>query len=196
MGSWSKPAVRCNLIGHAAEFAAGSGKKHAAGNVELVRHESGRRQDAGACPGDSERPAMKLRWPWRKKREGWTCKKIQLFYRDYVDDELSVCDRFDYEVHLATCEKCRNYVGSMLEVIPAIAEEARQALRARSGANPDTAKDHRCRREASNRGQAGPYRVRATVRGGGTAQGREAAPQGNGTRENEKRKAELIVRHP
>ena len=96
MGRWSKPAVRCNLIGHAAEFAAGSGKKHAAGNLE---HESGRRQDAEACPGDSERPAMKLRWPWRKKREGWTCKKIQLFYHDYVDDELSVCDKFDYEVH-------------------------------------------------------------------------------------------------
>jgi len=79
---------------------------------------------------------MKLRSPWRKKSEGWTCKKIQLFCRDYVDDELSVCDKFDYEAHVATCERCRNYIGSMLEVIPAIAEAARQPLRARVARTP------------------------------------------------------------
>jgi predicted anti-sigma-YlaC factor YlaD len=39
----------------------------------------------------------------------WTCKKIELFIDDYLEEKLSVRDKFTYEAHLDTCPGCREY---------------------------------------------------------------------------------------
>jgi len=39
----------------------------------------------------------------------WTCKKIELFIDDYLEEKLSVRDKFTYEAHLETCSGCHEY---------------------------------------------------------------------------------------
>jgi predicted anti-sigma-YlaC factor YlaD len=39
----------------------------------------------------------------------WTCRKIELFIDDYLEEKLSVRDKFTYEAHLELCSGCREY---------------------------------------------------------------------------------------
>jgi predicted anti-sigma-YlaC factor YlaD len=41
----------------------------------------------------------------------WTCRKIELFIDDYLEEKLSVRDKFTYEAHLESCSGCREYFG-------------------------------------------------------------------------------------
>jgi predicted anti-sigma-YlaC factor YlaD len=40
----------------------------------------------------------------------WTCRKIELFIDDYLEEKLSVRDKFTYEAHLQACPRCREYL--------------------------------------------------------------------------------------
>jgi hypothetical protein len=48
------------------------------------------------CPGGSQRRAMKFRWPWRKREKGWTCTRVQQYWDEYTEGQLSVQDEFKY----------------------------------------------------------------------------------------------------
>ena len=64
----------------------------------------------------------------------WTCKKIELFLDDYLEDKLSVRDKFTYEAHVESCSRCRKYFHDMSAFIEKVRGEARIRARARQEA--------------------------------------------------------------
>lgn len=78
---------------------------------------------------------MKL--PWRKQDKGWTCTRVQQYWDEYTEGKLSVREKFDYEAHLARCEKCQDFIHFLEEhQNPTIARGLRAAIRARWSQTP------------------------------------------------------------
>jgi Putative zinc-finger len=61
----------------------------------------------------------------------WSCKKIELFINDYLEEKLSVQDKFTYEAHVETCPDCRKYVDDMSTFIEKVRGEIAPGVRER-----------------------------------------------------------------
>jgi hypothetical protein len=48
-----------------------------------------------------------MKFLWRKREKGWTRTRVQQYWDEYIEDQLSVQDKFECEAHLAECEKAR-----------------------------------------------------------------------------------------
>jgi anti-sigma factor RsiW len=46
-----------------------------------------------------------------------TCRDLIDFLDDYVDERLSLIERAKFELHLAACRDCRNYLASYRETV-------------------------------------------------------------------------------
>lgn len=71
---------------------------------------------------------------WRLMK--WTCKKIEVFLDDYLEDKLSVRDKFTYEAHVETCPHCRDYFDHMSAFIEEVRGEAALGMGLRPGEMP------------------------------------------------------------
>jgi hypothetical protein len=79
--------------------------------------------------------AMKLRWPWRKREKGWTCTRVRQYWDEYIEDQLSVQDKFEYEAHLAVCRECQSRLAEtrgLIEASHKLGEKLRQDWRERT----------------------------------------------------------------
>ena len=66
----------------------------------------------------------------------WTCKKIELFLDDYLEDELSVRDKFTYEAHVESCSRCRKYFHDMSTFVEEFRGEIAPRMRPTPGEMP------------------------------------------------------------
>jgi predicted anti-sigma-YlaC factor YlaD len=75
----------------------------------------------------------------------WSCRTVALFLDDYLEEKLSVKDRFTYEAHLATCPPCRKYVDGMSAFIEQfrgkVAPAIRESIPADAGEMPQRVAD-------------------------------------------------------
>lgn len=67
----------------------------------------------------------------------WTCRKIELFHDDYLEETLSVQDRFTYDAHLETCPSCREYVNRMTAFVEKLKGEIGPGIRAAARQMPE-----------------------------------------------------------
>lgn len=81
---------------------------------------------------DREAPGVDETAPKR-----WTCRKIELFLDDYLEERLSVQDRFTYEVHVETCPACREYVNRMSALVEKVRGEIGPRIRAAARQMPE-----------------------------------------------------------
>jgi predicted anti-sigma-YlaC factor YlaD len=61
----------------------------------------------------------------------WSCRTVELFLDDYLEEKLSAEDEFTYEAHLETCPSCREYVDGMSAFIEKVHGEIGPRIRAR-----------------------------------------------------------------
>ena len=81
----------------------------------------------------------------------WTCKKIELFLDDYLEDELSVRDKFTYEAHVETCCRCHKYFDDMSAFIEELRGEIAPTMRQTPGEMPQKVLDKLARVPAEKR---------------------------------------------
>ena len=81
----------------------------------------------------------------------WTCKKIELFLDDYLEDELSVRDKFTYEAHVETCFRCHKYFHDMSAFIEEFRGETAPRMHVRPGEMPQKLLDELARVPAEKR---------------------------------------------
>lgn len=56
-----------------------------------------------------------------------TCKEVLDFLMAYIDDELSMDQRDDFEAHLRVCPSCVNYLKSYRETVRLSRESAKSS---------------------------------------------------------------------
>jgi len=71
----------------------------------------------------------------------WSCRTVALFLDDYLEEKLSVQDRFTYEAHLETCPSCREYVDRMSAFIEHVRGEIAPRIRAGVREMPEELRD-------------------------------------------------------
>jgi predicted anti-sigma-YlaC factor YlaD len=89
------------------------------------------------CPGCRDFMGLEAPGVGKTAPKRWTCRKIELFLDDYLQDELSVQDKFTYEAHMETCPSCREYVDQTSAIIEHVRGEIAPRIRASVGQMPE-----------------------------------------------------------
>ena len=57
-----------------------------------------------------------------------TCKELVELVTDYLEDRLPVAERARFEVHLTSCQGCRNYLEQMGQTLRLLGELTEDSL--------------------------------------------------------------------